>query len=37
MDFLQRVEANLLMRNYAGFLGDGEDGGGGPKMAGPRF
>ncbi len=37
MDFLQRVEANLLMRNYSGFLGDGEEGGGGPKMAGPRF
>jgi preprotein translocase subunit SecY len=35
MDFLQRVEANLLMRNYQGFLG-GEDGGGGPRMRGPR-
>ncbi len=23
MDFMQRVEANLLMRNYQGFLGDG--------------
>ncbi|MFO0831914.1 MAG: preprotein translocase subunit SecY [Phycisphaerales bacterium] len=30
MDFLQRVEANLMMRNYAGFLSkDGEEG--------PRF
>ncbi len=24
LDFVQRVEANLLMRNYAGFLGGGE-------------
>ncbi len=34
LDFVQRVEANLLMRNYAGFLGgnDGE----GPRMRGPR-
>jgi preprotein translocase subunit SecY len=35
MDFLQRVEANLLMRNYSGFLG-GEDGNG-PRLRGPRF
>ncbi|MFZ4575675.1 MAG: preprotein translocase subunit SecY [Phycisphaerales bacterium] len=35
MDFLQRVEANLLMRNYSGFLG-GDDGKG-PKLKGPRF
>jgi preprotein translocase subunit SecY len=35
MDFLQRVEANLLMRNYQGFLG-GADGDGGPRMRGPR-
>jgi preprotein translocase subunit SecY len=35
MDFLQRVEANLLMRNYQGFLG-GEDGSGGPKLGGAR-
>jgi preprotein translocase subunit SecY len=34
-DFLQRVEANLLMRNYSGFLG-GEDGAG-PKLKGPKF
>ena len=34
MDFLQRVEANLLMRNYSGFLG-GDDGTG-PKLKGPR-
>ena len=25
LDFLQRVEANLLMRNYAGFLSSGDD------------
>ena len=25
LDFLQRVEASLLMRNYAGFLGDHAD------------
>ena len=26
LDLVQRVEANLLMRNYAGFLGGGEQG-----------
>jgi preprotein translocase subunit SecY len=26
LDFLQRVEANLLMRNYEGFLGDSDPG-----------
>jgi preprotein translocase subunit SecY len=35
LDFIQRVEANLLMRNYAGFL-SGSDGGRGPRMGGPR-
>jgi preprotein translocase subunit SecY len=30
LDFLQRVEANLLMRNYQGFLRDGEE------IRGPR-
>jgi preprotein translocase subunit SecY len=35
LDFVQRVEANLLMRNYAGFLGSGEDARG-PRMRGPR-
>jgi preprotein translocase subunit SecY len=34
LDFIQRVEANLLMRNYAGFLG-GEDSSG-PRVRGPR-
>jgi preprotein translocase subunit SecY len=35
LDFVQRVEANLLMRNYAGFLGGGDDGRG-PRLRGPR-
>ncbi len=35
MDFLQRVEANLMMRNYQGFLG-GDDGSSGPRLRGPR-
>jgi len=35
LDFVQRVEANLLMRNYAGFLG-GNDDGKGPRLRGPR-
>jgi preprotein translocase subunit SecY len=39
MDFLQRVEANLLMRNYAGFLGGGggDENEAGPRMRGPRM
>lgn len=36
LDFVQRVEANLLMRNYAGFLGSGGEDGKGPRMRGPR-
>jgi len=38
MDFLQRVEANLLMRNYSGFLGEaGDDSSSGPRLGGgPR-
>jgi preprotein translocase subunit SecY len=39
LDFVQRVEANLLMRNYKGFLdgGDGPGGGkGGPKIRSAR-
>lgn len=37
LDFIQRIEANLLMRNYAGFLGGGEQiGGGGPRVRSPR-
>jgi preprotein translocase subunit SecY len=35
LDFIQRVEANLLMRNYAGFLGGGAEGRG-PRIRGPR-
>lgn len=35
LDFIQRVEANLLMRNYAGFL-SGNDEGKGPRIRGPR-
>ncbi len=37
MDFLQRVEANLLMRNYSGFLGAAGEEGEGPRLRGPRF
>ncbi|MBI1372892.1 MAG: preprotein translocase subunit SecY [Phycisphaera sp.] len=38
LDFVQRIEANLLMRNYSGFLsgGDGPGGGSGPKIRGSR-
>ena len=35
LDFVQRVEANLLMRNYAGFLGGGESGRS-ARIRGPR-
>ncbi|MFG0325854.1 MAG: preprotein translocase subunit SecY [Phycisphaerales bacterium JB037] len=35
LDFLQRVEANLMMRNYAGFLG-GQDDGKSRRLRGPR-
>lgn len=35
MDFLQKVDAQLLMRNYASLLSDGEEAGG-PKFHGPR-
>ena len=34
LDFLQRVEANLLMRNYAGFLSGNDESG--PRLKGPR-
>jgi preprotein translocase subunit SecY len=36
LDVLQRVEANLLMRNYSGFLSTTDDGGG-PRMRGARM
>jgi preprotein translocase subunit SecY len=35
LDFLQRVEAALLMRNYAGFLGGEQGDSRGPKLRGP--
>ena len=35
LDFVQRIEANLLMRNYQGFLGGG-GGGGGSRIRGGR-
>ncbi|MEM9294364.1 MAG: preprotein translocase subunit SecY [Planctomycetota bacterium] len=35
LDFVQRIEAQLLMRNYQGFLG-GEQGRGGSKIRGTR-
>jgi preprotein translocase subunit SecY len=35
LDFVQRVEANLLMRNYAGFLSGGDDARG-SRIRGPR-
>ncbi|MEO1511958.1 MAG: SecY family transport protein, partial [Planctomycetota bacterium] len=36
LDLLQRIEAALLMRNYSGFLGGGDDTGPGPKP-GPKL
>ena len=35
LDLLQRIEANLLMRNYAGFLG-GDESKPSAKVRGPR-
>jgi preprotein translocase subunit SecY len=35
LDFIQRIEANLLMRNYKGFLG-GDGPGKGPRIRGSR-
>lgn len=34
LDLIQRIEANLLMRNYSGFLGGAEHGGRGPRIRG---
>ncbi|HYE63122.1 MAG TPA: preprotein translocase subunit SecY [Phycisphaerales bacterium] len=34
MDFLQRVEANLMMRNYSGFLSGDEGAGSSPRLGG---
>ena len=36
LDFVQRIEANLLMRNYQGFLATGE-GGKGRRIRGPGY
>ncbi len=36
LDFIQRIEANLLMRNYSGFLGGDDRGGKGTRIRGPR-
>jgi len=36
LDFVQRIEASLLMRNYQGFLGGGPGGGKGKRIRGPR-
>ena len=37
LDFIQRIEANLLMRNMSGFLGGNDQiGGGGPRVRNPR-
>jgi preprotein translocase subunit SecY len=38
LDFVQRIEASLLMRNYQGFLSGSESGsgGGGPRIRSPR-
>lgn len=36
LDLVQRIEANLLMRNYAGFLSGGEGGGRAPRIRSGR-
>jgi len=36
LDLMQRIEANLLMRNYAGFLSQGEQGRPAPRLRNPR-
>ncbi len=35
LDFVQRIEANLVMRNYQGFLADPSGSGKGPRIRGP--
>jgi len=35
LDLIQRIEANLVMRNYEGFLGG--EGGGGPRIKGRQY
>ncbi len=36
LDLTQRIEANLLMRNYSGFLSSGDQGGSAPRVRGRR-
>lgn len=36
LDLMQRIEANLLMRNYSGFLSTGEQGRSAPRIRSPR-
>jgi len=36
LDLIQRIEANLLMRNYAGFLDSGDNGRQGPRIRSAR-
>lgn len=36
LDLVQRIEANLLMRNYSGFLSSGEQGRAAPRIRSPR-
>jgi preprotein translocase subunit SecY len=36
LDLMQRIEANLLMRNYSGFLSTGEQGRAAPRIRSPR-
>jgi preprotein translocase subunit SecY len=37
LDMVQRIEANLLMRNYSGFLGGSEAGGKGKRIRGRAY
>jgi preprotein translocase subunit SecY len=37
LDMVQRIEANLLMRNYGGFLGGGASGGKGKRIKGQQY
>ena len=37
LDMVQRIEANLLMRNYGGFLGGGGGGGKGKRIKGRQY
>jgi len=37
LDMIQRIEANLLMRNYGGFLSSGVTGGKGKRIKGRQY